>query len=126
MFDVDNSGMIVVEEIHDSVKVRRNIWEVFCICQLILKWKRNLFQSVWKILDGIGDAIDGTVEEISEFLYERLIHNGKSEVKHWFHKWNSYKKIVQVDLSEFVKLCLLDKSLGDSVMKIFRAVISKI
>ena len=36
------------------------------------------------------------------------------------------KKIVQVDLSEFVKLCLLDKSLGDSVMKIFRAVISKI
>ena len=89
MFDVDNSGMIVVEEIHDSVKVRRNIWEVFCICQLILKWKRNLFQSVWKILDGIGDAIDGTVEEISEFLYERLIHNGKTEVKHWFHKWNS-------------------------------------
>lgn len=85
MFDVDNSGMIVVEEIHDSVK------------------------SVWKILDGIGDAIDGTVEEISDFLYERLIHNGKTEV----------------DLPEFVKLCLLDKNLGDAVMKIFRAVISK-
>ena len=27
---------------------------------------------VWKILDGVGDAIDGTVEEISDFLFERL------------------------------------------------------
>ena len=26
MFDVDNSGMIVVEEIHDSVRVRRNMY----------------------------------------------------------------------------------------------------
>ena len=41
---------------------------------------KPFFQSVWKILDGIGDAIDGTVEEISDFLYERLIQNGKTEV----------------------------------------------
>ena len=37
-------------------------------------------QSVWKILDGIGDAIDGTVEEISDFLYQRLVLQGKTEV----------------------------------------------
>jgi len=84
MFDIDNSGSIVVEEIKESV------------------------QSVWKILDGIGDEIDGTVEEISEFLYERLVLQGKTEV----------------DMQEFVKICLLDKTLGDTVLKIFRAVIS--
>ena len=29
-------------------------------------------KAVWKILDGVGDAVDGTVEEISAFLFERL------------------------------------------------------
>ena len=29
-------------------------------------------QAVWKILNGVGDAIDGTVEEIAAFLFERL------------------------------------------------------
>ena len=68
----------------------------------------QIFQSVWRILDGIGDAIDGTVEEISDFLYERLVLQGKTEV----------------NMQEFVKICLMDKTLGDSVLKIFRAVIS--
>ena len=75
-------------------------------------WQRvdffQIFQSVWRILDGIGDAIDGTVEEISDFLYERLVLQGKTEV----------------NMQEFVKICLMDKTLGDSVLKIFRAVIS--
>ena len=31
-----------------------------------------LLKAVWVILDGVGDAIDGTVEEISAFLFERL------------------------------------------------------
>ena len=34
--------------------------------------KSCLFKAVWVILDGVGDAIDGTVEEISAFLFERL------------------------------------------------------
>ena len=33
--------------------------------------------------------------------------------------------VIKVDMQEFVKLCLLDKVLGDAVLKIFRAVISK-
>ena len=74
MFDVDNSGTIIVEEIHDSVQVRIQIDNNFI---LILY---TSFQSVWKILDGIGDAIDGTVEEISDFLYQRLVLQGKTEV----------------------------------------------
>ena len=36
------------------------------ICEVIT------LKVVWKILDGVGDAIDGTVEEISDFLFERL------------------------------------------------------
>ena len=74
MFDVDNSGTIIVDEIHDSVQVRIQIDNNFI---LILY---TSFQSVWKILDGIGDAIDGTVEEISDFLYQRLVLQGKTEV----------------------------------------------
>ena len=38
-------------------------------------------QSVWKILDGIGDAIDGTVDEISDFLYRRILLQDKKEVR---------------------------------------------
>ena len=34
--------------------------------------KSYLLKAVWVILDGVGDAIDGTVEEISAFLFERL------------------------------------------------------
>ena len=34
--------------------------------------KSCLLKAVWVILDGVGDAIDGTVEEISAFLFERL------------------------------------------------------
>ena len=30
----------------------------------------------------------------------------------------------EVNMQEFVKICLMDKTLGDSVLKIFRAVIS--
>ena len=37
-------------------------------------------KAVWKILDGIGDAIEGTVEEISELLFERLVKQGQEEV----------------------------------------------
>ena len=37
----------------------------------ILK-KILMSKAVWKILDGVGDAVDGTVEEISAFLFERL------------------------------------------------------
>ena len=33
--------------------------------------------------------------------------------------------VIKVDMQEFVKLCLLDKVLGDAVLKIFRAVISE-
>ena len=33
------------------------------------------------ILDGLGDSIDGTVDEISNFLYERLTAHGQTEVK---------------------------------------------
>ena len=32
-------------------------------------------------MDGIGDAIDGTVEEIADFLYNRLLLQGKEEVR---------------------------------------------
>ena len=32
------------------------------------------------ILDGLGDSIDGTVDEISNFLYERLTAHGQKEV----------------------------------------------
>ena len=34
--------------------------------------KMLMSKAVWKILDGVGDAVDGTVEEISAFLFERL------------------------------------------------------
>ena len=40
---------------------------------LMLTLKKILMsKAVWKILDGVGDAVDGTVEEISAFLFERL------------------------------------------------------
>ena len=52
--------------------------------------KKYLFQAVWKILDGIGDAIDGTVEEISEFLYQRLVKQGKEEVGVHFHSIQAF------------------------------------
>ena len=83
MFDVDNSGTIIVEEIHDSVQVRIQIDNNFIFIFY------TSFQSVWKILDGIGDAIDGTVEEISDFLYQRLVLQGKTEVL--------YKKVLLLD-----------------------------
>ena len=35
---------------------------------------------MWKILDGIGDTIDGTAEEISDFLFQRLVKQGQEEV----------------------------------------------
>ena len=35
-----------------------------------------------------------------------------------------YIILIKVNLQEFVKICLMDKTLGDSVLKIFRAVIS--
>ena len=62
IFDIDNSGSIAVHEIHESVK------------------------AVWKILDGIGDTIDGTVEDISDFLYQRLVQQGKDEVNNFPRK----------------------------------------
>ena len=31
-------------------------------------------------MDGLGDSIDGTVDEISNFLYERLTAHGQKEV----------------------------------------------
>ena len=45
-------------------------------CSTNLNWK-----VVWVILDGLGDSIDGTVDEISNFLYERLTAHGQTEVK---------------------------------------------
>ena len=38
-------------------------------------------KAVWKILDGIGDAIEGTAEEISEFIFSKLQNHGKIEVR---------------------------------------------
>ena len=79
MFDVDNSGIIVVEEIRQSVQVliirsdppSTNVNTTF---GLFLK-------AVWKILDGIGDAIDGSVEEITEFIFGKLKSHGKDDVR---------------------------------------------
>ena len=76
MFDIDNSGSIVVEEIHQSVQV--------LLIQSIStneNYLRFFSQAVWKILDGIGDAIDGNVEEITEFIFGRLKSHGKSDVR---------------------------------------------
>ena len=42
------------------------------ISEEVNKPKSCLLKAVWVILDGVGDAIDGTVEEISAFLFERL------------------------------------------------------
>merc|ERR1712192_100747 len=84
IFDIDNSGSIAVEEINDSV------------------------QAVWVILDGVGDAIDGTVEEISAFLFERL---------------NKQAEGGEVDEADFINFCAQDPPLGDCVVRIFRAMI---
>ena len=77
MFDVDNSGTIIVDEIHDSVQVMAQVDTKYIFVKML---SYISMQSVWKILDGIGDAIDGTVEEISDFLYQRLVLQGKTEV----------------------------------------------
>ena len=81
------------------------------------------------ILDGLGDSIDGTVDEISNFLYERLTAHGQTEVK---LSQNCEKVCHQVTLlhfqvtePEFVRFCVLDPQLGDSVVRIFRAMIRK-
>ena len=79
MFDVDNSGTIIVDEIHDSVQVMAQVDTKYIFVKMLLFLYISM-QSVWKILDGIGDAIDGTVEEISDFLYQRLVLQGKTEV----------------------------------------------
>ena len=74
MFDADNSGVIVVEEIHEAVKV--NLTKMTKIpFQYFF-----LLQSVWMILDGMGDAIDGTVDEISESIYQRLLLHDHKQV----------------------------------------------
>ena len=82
MFDVDNSGIIVVEEIHESVQV--------LLIQSSSQNENNLFfflQAVWKILDGIGDAIDGSVEEITEFIFGKLKSHGKSDVRKYLQNY---------------------------------------
>ena len=157
-------------------------------CSTNQKWK-----VVWVILDGLGDSIDGTVDEISNFLYERLTAHGQTEVKlshtkkchfhfnEWdfhfpmwhfhFNKWhfhfhkfhfhvndwhfhfnewhfkihmchihfnmwhfhlhkchfhfNTWHFHTQVTEPEFVRFCVLDPQLGDSVVRIFRAMIRK-
>ena len=101
MFDVDNSGSIVVEEIHESVKVftcSSRYWMQFIMfwvsdTNLSPVWnecelqpgnhveKSSYLKAVWKILDGIGDAIQGTAEEISEFIFSKLKSHGKQEVR---------------------------------------------
>ena len=73
MFDADNSGVIVVEEIHEAVKV--NFTKMTKI-----PFQYFLLQSVWMILDGMGDAIDGTVDEISESIYQRLLLHDHKQV----------------------------------------------
>ena len=40
-----------------------------------------MLKAVWKILGGIGDAIDGTVEDSSEFLLLRLVKQGQKEIE---------------------------------------------
>ena len=78
MFDVDNSGSIVVEEIHQSVQVL-NI-----LIYSPIRGTSNLFlKAVWKILDGIGDAIDGSVEDITEFIFGKLKSHGKDDVRYF-------------------------------------------
>ena len=118
MFDIDNSGVIMVEEIHQSVQASTTLGKEFCQKEISLK-------AVWKILDGIGDAIDGTAEEISEFIFQKLQTHGKVEVRERKYLYLYLNCVEQVDLQDFVQLCLMDKPLGDAVLQIFRAVISK-
>ena len=43
--------------------------------------KLKSLKAVWKILDGIGDAIEGTAEDISELIFSKLQTHGKVEVR---------------------------------------------
>ena len=71
---------------------------------------------VWKILDGVGDAIDGTVEEISDFLFERLNKQAEGgEVKTLVHLISVFgcsidfiftlSALCQVDEADFINFC---------------------
>ena len=118
IFDIDNSGSIAVEEINDSVQVAFVVWAVpvgfdymwLEVCEVFT------LKVVWKILDGVGDAIDGTVEEISDFLFERLNKQAEGgEVKVLVHLISVFGcsivfiltlfALFQVDEADFINFC---------------------
>ena len=118
MFDIDNSGVIMVEEIHQSVQVSKTLgtelWPKGNLSEGSLEdTGRNWWRHRW-------DCRGNLRVYISEAADSR---EGRGEGEEYLHLY--LNRVDQVDLQDFVQLCLMDKPLGDAVLQIFRAVISK-